>query len=150
MKNLSYPRRIHLRLEELQNERQSAELRLQKIINEESELRVTLDVLNRFQSDPENDSSDGPQLTIAEHIVSLLTNKDAPQTIREIMECLPENIQQKSASATLSILKKQKRVINDAGRWSLVEQNKSILGENVLLSITNNNNGKGAIDVPNV
>jgi hypothetical protein len=66
------------------------------------------------------------------------------------MECLPENIQQKSASATLSILKKQKRVINDAGRWSLVEQNKSILGENVLLSITNNNNGKGAIDVPNV
>ena len=50
----------------------------------------------------------------------------------------------------ISILKKQKRVINDAGRWSLVEQNKSILGENVLLSITNNNNEKEAINVWNV
>jgi hypothetical protein len=144
----NYKSMIEEQLLQIRKEREHVKSHLECLEKEENDLQITLDVLAKFYKENSSKTS-APRVTLAERVLQILSN--APLTIRDIMEQIPDTIQQKSVSAVLSFLKKKGKVFNHKGVWSLIDQHSLKIQEPDLLGkLTNNNNEKEAINVRNV
>jgi predicted Rossmann fold nucleotide-binding protein DprA/Smf involved in DNA uptake len=136
-----YKALIQQKLSKLRRERENVQNHLESLQKEENDLQVTLDVLAKF-SKREDTRASVPRITLADRVLQILSNDSL--TIRGIMEQIPDTIQQKTVSAVLSVLKKQEKVSNFKGVWSLVDRHSLKIQTPDLLGKLTKNNNEGA------
>jgi predicted Rossmann fold nucleotide-binding protein DprA/Smf involved in DNA uptake len=136
-----YKALIQQKLSKLRRERENVQNHLESLQKEENDLQVTLDVLAKF-SKREDTRASVPRITLADRVLQILSNESL--TIRGIMEQIPDTIQQKTVSAVLSVLKKQEKVSNFKGVWSLVDRHSLKIQTPDLLGKLTKNNNEGA------